>query len=45
METTVVVCPDCGEPVWDVAHGHKLNKCWGCGLAFDGPWTDDEPEG
>lgn len=32
---TLRPCPKCGEPVWDVAFGHKLNKCWGCGIAFD----------
>lgn len=28
-------CPKCDHPVWDIAKGSKLNKCWGCGLAFD----------
>jgi hypothetical protein len=30
-----VFCPNCKEEVWDVAFASKLNKCWGCGLAFD----------
>ncbi len=37
-----VACPACGEPVWDVAYGYKLAKCWntaghedGGTLAFD----------
>ncbi len=45
METT---CPYCQEPVWDVARGHKLAKCWnyhpetGGTLAFD-EMDDDDP--
>jgi len=30
-----VICPQCKKPIWDVAVNSKLNKCWGCGLAFD----------
>mgnify|MGYP001610293297 FL=1 len=30
-----IKCPDCNGDVWDVAKGHKLNKCHNCGLAFD----------
>ena len=30
-----LLCPRCKGPVWDVAKGHKLNKCWNCMLAFD----------
>lgn len=30
-----VRCPRCNHVVWDLAHGHKLNKCWTCMLAFD----------
>lgn len=43
-----ITCPECREPVWDTARGHKLNKCWnaeghadGGTLAFDGPFDDD----
>lgn len=35
-------CPACNEVVWDVAFGYKLNKCWNCMLAFDGPWEEDD---
>lgn len=35
QEKKTVQCPNCGQPVWDVAFGHKLNKCWNCHLAFD----------
>lgn len=28
-------CPKCKSEIWDVAKGHKLNKCWSCGLSFD----------
>ena len=35
-------CPCCREPVWDGPYGHKLAKCWGCGIAFD---TMDVEEG
>lgn len=38
-----IKCPRCSEPVWDMPHGHKLAKCWGCGLAFD-TMDDDETE-
>lgn len=31
----VVICPQCSTPVWDIANGPKLNKCWNCMLAFD----------
>ena len=31
-ERNQVVCPQCGEKVWDVAKvDQSLNKCWGCG--------------
>jgi len=30
-----LLCPHCNEPVWDRAKWNQLNKCWGCGLAFD----------
>ena len=30
-----IYCPDCKEEIWDKAFGHKLHKCWNCGLAFD----------
>lgn len=36
-----IKCPKCHEPIWDYAFGHKLNKCWECGLAFDGPFEDE----
>lgn len=30
-----VICPDCGNHVWDVATvDQHLNKCWNCGLRF-----------
>lgn len=38
----VLLCPKCGGHVWDVAKGHKLNKCWNCGLAFDSPEEEVE---
>ena len=36
-----LVCPQCGEPIWDMPYASKLAKCWGCGLAFD-TMSDDE---
>lgn len=30
-----VYCPKCRQPIHDLAFGPKLNKCWGCGTAFD----------
>lgn len=37
-----LVCPECGEPVWDLPEANKLAKCWnsaghasGAPLAFD----------
>ena len=38
---TIVRCPRCGEPIWDVAKNSKLNKCWNCMLAFDSMEDDD----
>lgn len=46
-----LLCPDCGEPVWDLPQGHKLAKCWnvaghssGTTLAFDTMTDDEESE-
>ena len=39
-----IKCPRCNNPIWDIARGHKLNKCHKCNLAFDGPFNDDEPK-
>lgn len=36
-EESSIKCPKCREDIWDYAKGHKLNKCWNCGLAFDSP--------
>ena len=33
-------CPECESEIWDVAFANKLNKCWGCGLAFDSDELD-----
>lgn len=40
--STGLVCPECGEPIWDRPSGSKLAKCWntaghtgGGTLAFD----------
>jgi adenine-specific DNA methylase len=30
-----IMCPKCGREIWDIATDCTLNKCWGCGLAFD----------
>lgn len=30
-----IYCPECKNEIWDVATNSKLNKCHGCGLAFD----------
>ncbi len=45
----VLTCPDCGEPIWDLPHGHKLAKCWnaeghdgGGPLAFDTMTEEDD---
>ena len=41
MTTEPLICPACGEEVWDGPVGHKLAKCWnyhpstGGTLAFD----------
>jgi hypothetical protein len=47
--TSDLVCPECGEPVWDSPFGYKLAKCWnaeghsnGGTLAFD--TMEDEEE-
>ena len=35
-EAKKVICPGCGEEVWDVSTvDQRLNKCWKCGLRFD----------
>ncbi len=39
--TPILRCPECNSEVWDMPHGHKLAKCWECGIAFD-TMTDDE---
>lgn len=39
-----VTCPDCGSDIWDVAKGHKLNKCWNCGLAFDNESVSEDKD-
>lgn len=37
----ILLCPQCGEPIWDLPFGSKLAKCWnteehdGNTLAFD----------
>lgn len=31
----VPLCPRCETVIWDRAHGHKLHKCWDCGIAYD----------
>jgi hypothetical protein len=43
-EAAAVPCPECGEPVWDVAHGSKLNKCWNtAGTEVDDPFDGPGP--
>lgn len=43
---TKPLCPDCNQPVWDVATiDQRLNKCWSCGLRFDSPEPDDDDDG
>ena len=52
MTTKELICPECGEPVWDGPEGHKLPKCWnteghasGGTLAFTTlPEEEDEEE-
>ncbi len=46
-----LICPACGEPVWDGPMGHKLAKCWnseghtnGLTLAFDTFSNEDVEE-
>lgn len=35
LKNKFIVCPDCDEPVWDIATvDQHLNKCWKCGLRF-----------
>lgn len=34
-EKKKVECPKCKSPIWDIAYGHKLNKCHKCGTAFN----------
>lgn len=29
-----VLCPKCGDEIWDVARGYKMNKCWVCKTVF-----------
>jgi hypothetical protein len=48
-ETGNLVCPECGEEIWDMPSGSKLAKCWnaeghehGGTLAFDTIADDDE---
>lgn len=42
-EKPPVVCPKCGEPVWDVATvDQRLNKCHNCGLRFDIPELEEK---
>lgn len=49
MTATTLTCPECGDDVWDLPHGHKLAKCWnteghadGGTLAFDTMSDEDD---
>jgi hypothetical protein len=45
VDAAALHCPRCCEEVWDGPRGHKLAKCWSCGLAFDTMGDDPAPRG